>query len=139
MKFAAAIEIICFLLILLFVYAAFSKLLDYPVFRIQLRRSPIISHFPFLSWLLPGVEIITAIMLTVKITRLPGLYASLILLILFSIYITLLLLFSKHLPCSCGGVLKQMSWQQHLLFNISFIALSIVGIMLQRKYQRIVI
>ena len=31
-------------------------------------------------------------------------------------------LFTPELSCSCGGVIKQMNWTQHLIFNIFFSA-----------------
>ena len=39
------IEIICLLYILLFVYAAVSKLLDFENFQVQLGQSPLLSAF----------------------------------------------------------------------------------------------
>jgi len=32
------------------------------------------------------------------------------------------------MPCSCGGVLEKMSWSDHLVFNISFVILSLVAL-----------
>lgn len=39
------LETVCLLLVLLFVYAAISKLLDFENFRIQLGQSPLLSAF----------------------------------------------------------------------------------------------
>ena len=45
MKQKVTIEIISFLLILLFVYAVSSKLFDYNTFKIQLSNSPFLKPF----------------------------------------------------------------------------------------------
>jgi len=47
-----------------------------------------------------------------------------------------ILSFSKELPCSCGGVLQEMSWQQHLVFNIVFTLLALLAAILERKRRR---
>lgn len=136
MKRATVVEIISSLLILLFMYAAVSKLLDYDTFRVQLSKSPFITQFAgVLAWALPVGEIIVALALTVKRFRLLGLYASLFLMTMFTAYIWAMLNYSYYVPCSCGGVLSKMGWAQHLWFNIGFIILSIVGIVLQVKHM----
>jgi len=65
--------------------------------------------------------------------RMIGLYASFFMMLSFTLYITLMLLFTKHLPCSCGGVLRKLSWPQHLILNIFFLILAIAGIILQKN------
>jgi hypothetical protein len=57
------ISIIAKLFILLFVYAASSKLLEYDKFKAQLGQSPMLSSFaPLLVWSIPALEIAIAIM-----------------------------------------------------------------------------
>jgi hypothetical protein len=133
MKKETAIQIICALLVFLFVYAAASKLFDYTLFKMQLKNSQLIASYAgTIAWLLPIAELTIVVALTVTYTRLYGLYASLFLLLLFTFYITVMLLSGVNLPCSCGGIIRELSWQQHFVFNLLFIALSIAGIVLQR-------
>ncbi|MEJ0031509.1 MAG: MauE/DoxX family redox-associated membrane protein [Bacteroidota bacterium] len=40
--------------------------------------------------------------------------------VMFTAYIVVITRFSEYTPCSCGGVLEKMSWDQHLVFNIGF-------------------
>ena len=54
----------------------------------------------------------------------------------FTIYIAAMLLSGSDIPCSCGGVLEEMSWGTHIIFNCFFVALSAWGIYLQRKKRR---
>jgi hypothetical protein len=66
-------------------------------------------------------------------TRLFGLYSSISLLTLFTGYLVVMIKSYTTLPCTCGGVISEMTWPQHLLFNLGFIILGCVGIRLQTK------
>jgi hypothetical protein len=128
------IDIICALLIFLFIYTGISKLLDYHTFRRQLGQSPFITFYaPLLAWALPLGEIIIAGMLSFNRTRLTGLYLSFFLLCLFTFYLAAMLQLSYYIPCSCGGVLQALSWQAHIILNIVFILLAAAGTLLQPK------
>lgn len=127
----SVLNIISSLLILLFIYAAVSKLIGYSDFRLQLGKSPFITYYaPVLSWALPVIEIGVGLLLVVKRFLLLGFYASLFLMSLFTCYIYLMLHYSNQLPCSCGGVLSFMGWHTHLWFNMFFVCLSIGGVFL---------
>jgi putative oxidoreductase len=131
MKRNLIVEIISVLMILLFVYTGVSKIIDYTGFVWKLSRSPLVSAFPvFVSIALPTAEFITSsLLLTVRFKK-RGLYASFMLMSLFTLYVAYMLLFSKHLPCSCGGIIQMMTWRQHLIFNICFTALGLLAIYL---------
>jgi hypothetical protein len=134
MKRNLILELISGLLIMLFIYAAVSKLLDYETFKIQLSKSPFITNFAgIISWALPIGEILVGLALASRRTRLLGLYASLFLMTMFTAYIYTMLHYSYYIPCSCGGILSQMGWTTHLWFNAGFVALSIAGVFLQSK------
>ena len=125
------IDIISLILILLFVYAAASKLLDYQKFQVQLGQSPILTHFAgWVAWIIPGLEIVISILLAVPGCRMLGLYASFSLMVMFTAYIVAITRFSEYIPCSCGGILQHMNWNQHLIFNFVFVLLAIVSILL---------
>ena len=118
-------EILSSLLILLFVYTAISKLAYPTLFHNQLNSFLWLK--PFSGFLAPGIpilELIISSLLLFPRTRIWGLYASLILLVAFTIYLALMLNYQNKLPCSCGGVIQKMTWKQHLIFNLSFILLS---------------
>jgi uncharacterized membrane protein YphA (DoxX/SURF4 family) len=123
------IEIISAALVLLLVYAASGKLMDYPLFVAQLHTHPYLKPFAgFLAWSVPTVELIIAILLIIPRTRLTGLYSAAALLFTFTAYLVLMILTDKNLPCSCSGIISSMSWGQHIVFNILFIILAIIGI-----------
>jgi len=118
------------LLILLWVYAALSKLTDIDQFTREIKQ----QHLPLLAsrtaiWLLPAIELIAASLLISPKWRRTGLILSSILMLIFTFYILLVLSgYFKNIPCSCGGVLKQLGWRNHLIFNIFFLVLGIIGI-----------
>lgn len=139
MKRDTMLEIISGLLILLFVYAGASKLLDYEKFSVELGKSPLLTSFA--SWIavaIPITEVLVAIMLAWTRYRLAGLFASFTLMMMFTAYIIVILQFSDYIPCSCGGILQNMSWTQHLLFNIIFIVIALAGILFYPGKQEMI-
>lgn len=131
------IEIISALFILLFVYTAVTKLNDFENFRNVLKSSPLIGDKAlFVAWMLPIGELIVSLLLFMPRTRVLGLHCSLVLMIVFTAYLSYMLTAAPHLPCSCGGVLQQMSWKEHLVFNICFSLLALLGVWLNRKSRK---
>jgi putative oxidoreductase len=129
------IECIAALLVILFIYASLSKFLDFTTFIGEINNQPLPNSWtPFLVWFIPCFEISIALVLLFEHTRLLGFYASLVLMVIFTIY-TLIILFHffSYIPCSCGGIIKKLTWRQHLVFNLVFVAISIYGIILQRS------
>ncbi len=122
-------DIISALFILLFVYTAITKLIEHQSFKVVLSQSPLIGiNATILSWVLPILELLTAALLFVPSIRKWGFACSLILMLLFTGYIAYMIFFTPNLPCSCGGVLALMTWPQHLIFNIFFTTLAVIGL-----------
>lgn len=128
------LEVICLLYILLFVYAAVSKLLDFENFQIQLGQSPLLSPYAHIVvYSIPLLELLIALFLIVPKYRFIGLFCAFGMMVLFSVYIVIILNYSSFIPCSCGGILSEMSWTEHLVFNISFVLLALLGIVIQNR------
>jgi putative oxidoreductase len=124
-------DMILFLLVILFTYTAAGKFLDHDKFVYQMQLAPLPLMrlaAPFLGWFIPSIEALVAIGLLISRCRLIALYSSLGLLITFELYITGMLLSGHDLPCTCGGVIAHMTWQQHLVFNGTFIILILIAI-----------
>ena len=127
-------DIISGVLLILFLYTSISKLAGYATFTIVLSSSPLLKPLAgIIAWLLPVTEIAIALLLFFPVTRPKGLQASFILISVFTLYLVYMVLFTPHLPCNCGGVLQFLTWPQHILFNVFFILLSGVGILLYQK------
>jgi len=123
------LELIILLYVLLFVYAAVSKFIDFENFQVQLGQSPMLrSYVPLISYGIPITELLLSALLITPKTRKIGLYGAFILMTLFSTYLFILLTFSDYIPCSCGGILENMSWTAHLIFNLVFVFLAVFGI-----------
>lgn len=62
---------------------------------------------------------------------------STVLLSVFSGYIAIALMgaWSK-IPCGCGSVISGMSWGEHLVFNLVFLGISILGLRLSKIIQK---
>ncbi|WP_446725139.1 MauE/DoxX family redox-associated membrane protein [Mucilaginibacter sp. SJ] len=119
-----------FLLILLWLYTASSKLFQYELFRQSLDRqhfSSLLTHL--LYWALPAAELgCAACILSTRTLRL-GFWISETLLTIFTVYIILVLLnFFENVPCSCGGVIEMLTWKGHLFFNLFFIVVNTLGL-----------
>ena len=125
------VETISLLFVVLFIYAATSKLWDFGQFKVQLGQSPVLTAYvDGVAWMVPGVEYLLALLLLFNGTRLVAFYGSLVLMVMFTTYILLVLNFSDYIPCSCGGVLEDLGWTEHIVFNLFFVALAIIGIIL---------
>ncbi len=130
------IEIVSLLYVVLFIYAAVSKLIDFENFKVQLGQSPLLSAFATpVAIGVPVLEIVIAVMLLLPKFKLYGLLSSFTLMVMFTAYIYIILNFSQFIPCSCGGVLEKMTWNQHLIFNIVFVLLAGLAILFQPEKQ----
>ncbi len=123
-----------FFFILLFIYAAASKMLDFENFQVQLAQSPILSAYAgIISYGVITLEIGIVIFFFVPGWRNVGLYASFGLMVAFTVYIDLILNHSDDIPCSCGGILEKMGWTEHLIFNIACVGISLFAIVFMGK------
>lgn len=129
-----ATKIASLLFIVLFVYTATSKLLTIGQFKLQLEQFPIISSYAdWIAWGIPVIEILIVGLFLFPKFILPAFYASFSLMTIFTTYIILVLKFSDSIPCSCGGVISKLGWKEHLILNIAFIILALLGIRLSNK------
>ncbi|MES2063578.1 MAG: MauE/DoxX family redox-associated membrane protein [Bacteroidota bacterium] len=123
------------LLILLFAYAAISKLADVTLFWHEMYN----QNFPpevagALVFFVPSAELVAIALLLTERWQRAGLFLSTILMAVFTGYIGLVLAgYWQRVPCSCGGVLKNMSWKAHFVFNLFFLAISLAALAQQYK------
>lgn len=120
---------IIFALVLLWVYAAASKLLDFNMFRGQMHRQilPDLAKST-LIYILPPLELAAAFLLLFDRTQFAGFSISLVLMAAFTVYVGLAVFrIFDHVPCSCGGILSRMGWDGHFVFNLFFTLLAATG------------
>lgn len=135
MRRKIVIEIISSLLILLFLYASVSKWLTFKVFIGEMNNQPLPNWMtPWLVWSIPSIEVLISLALIFERTRLKAFYASLFLMFVFTVYSAAILLHAfAYVPCSCGGVIRKLTWPQHLFFNLFFVGISLAGIVLKKR------
>ena len=131
------IEIITSILLIVWIYTGISKLFEGFDFRYQISKQVFLKPFStFLSYAVPILELAIAVALIFGKTRLWGLWASFILMTTFTLYVALVLSFSKSLPCTCGGIMAKLNWTQHLAINITLTVVALIGILLQKQLLR---
>ncbi|TCD07676.1 hypothetical protein EZ449_14165 [Pedobacter frigidisoli] len=128
-------DICAALLVFLFSYAAISKLMSYNISRKEMLNQVFLHDTAIvLTWLIPVIEFCITIMLLFPQLRKLSFLSALTLLSTFSFYITISMsgIFGR-IPCSCGGILGQMSYGIHLLFNTFFMAIAVLGMKISAK------
>ncbi|SEB10583.1 MauE/DoxX family redox-associated membrane protein [Pedobacter hartonius] len=128
------VDIVSYAYVLLFLYAATSKLMDYDNSEMQMSKSPVITDYAsILVWLVPALEILISVLIAIPKAAMIGLLMALGMMCAFTGYIFIILNYSDFIPCSCGGVLAMMGWRTHMVFNLVFIFLAIVAIVLKAQ------
>jgi hypothetical protein len=123
------------LLVILWAYASFSKLLYFNHFR----QSMLTQVFPrwiskIFVYLIPLLEIAFIALLVIPETRLLGMYASMFLMILFTLYVggAVFHIYDRH-PCACGGLFGRLGWYKHFKVNIVLTLIALAGVVLMEQ------
>lgn len=124
------------LFILVLGYTATSKILAPDIFISALQHSPLLAPYRFtLAWLLPLTELVVVFLLLLPSYKMPALSLATGLIGCFTIYIFYHFLRRQPLPCSCGGVISQLSWTGHAILNSTLLVLGLWSLY-QLKYYR---
>ena len=124
--------------IVLWTYAAISKLLEFDQFFVQLSQSPVLtSYASILIWVVPSFEILLVLLLIWPKTTKTALYTSYLLMCMFTTYIIIILNYADYIPCSCGGILEELNWTQHVFFNLGCIILALIGLFLDKIQSKV--
>lgn len=125
------LEIIVAILMLFWVYAGLTKLLDYDTYWRQVGN--IVGNdalAKFLAIVLPLTQLVIAASLFWN--RRIALIASLGMISFFTGYIVCVLYFAPVTPCSCTGIITGLNWQQHLVFNTAILLLNSIAILINK-------
>jgi uncharacterized membrane protein len=139
MKKIVFTEAVYAIFVFLFLYTGISKLAHHGMFQGHLNSSafPLLRNYSlFVSWFIPILELVIVLGLLVQRWRRPALWASFLLMLIFTVYIAVTLMIGGKLPCNCGGVITEMTWPQHLDFNIVLTILAAIGLFLRRGIQQ---
>ena len=119
-------------LILLWAYAAFSKIFDFENFKKAMR----IQVFPewmgkILVYFLPLSELSMIGLLLIPKTVLIGMYTSLFMMLLFTLYVGgAIFKIYERTPCACGGLFARLTWTKHFKLNIALTLIILIGVVL---------
>jgi len=136
MKKKTWLQVIGLMIVFLFVYTALSKLLSYRIYYYDLQRSPELGRFATpISIIIPGLELIAAALILFPLRKRPrlGYWIATGLMTAFTLYVAYVIKFADEQPCTCGGIIRQLTWPQHLVFNIVFTALCIIALRLSKS------
>lgn len=124
---------ICLISIFLFLFSAYEKLVDHQRFYQGLSRVSIIgSKAEIISYAVPLLEVSISILLIIPKTQRKGLYGFVALMGTFTVYIFGMWLWAPNLPCHCNLIVEKLSWGQHIWFNLVFLGLAIIGLLLNK-------
>jgi hypothetical protein len=117
-----------------------DKIWQLAAFKIALQQQPVISTLaPILFWLIPILEISIGVLLAYPSRKVQdaGWKSSIVLISVFTVYIGLGVLgIYANKPCMCLSFMNQISWTTHLIINIVILALSVLGLILNKSYLR---
>lgn len=127
-------ETLAAIIVFIFLYTAVSKLVEVESFIEVLGKSPLLSPYKNLvAWSIPIAEIVLVVLLTIPKTRRTGFAGSFAILAAFTLYLAYMIIFTPNLPCTCGGVVSNLTWTQHIIFNCVLIGLSLLGLRLTKR------
>jgi len=130
------LKIISGLIASMFFYTVFVKFRNYEQANWDMRNQVFPNGIAdILTWLVPSIEAVLVLLLVFKPTRLWGFKASLGLLTAFTLYISIALtnIFGR-VPCNCGGIIGELSYGWHILFNLIFMLLAFLGICIENRW-----
>ncbi|MGA9652249.1 MauE/DoxX family redox-associated membrane protein [Pedobacter sp.] len=126
-----AVSLICLSML---IYTAKDKITDHQRFLDGISKVSFFSNWSkLISWLVPGTEILTALLLLFPKTNRVGLWCFILVMSVFSVYILAALIWLDKLPCHCGGIIETLTWREHLAFNLGFIGLAAWALWLGKK------
>ncbi|GAB3219552.1 DoxX family membrane protein [Algoriphagus aestuariicola] len=90
-----------------------------------------------LSYLVPGVELLIALLLLFSATRWWGFLSSILLLTIFTTYVGLIWAGAfPRVPCNCAGVLESLGWAEHFWMNLGLIGISVYGVWMEGRKMK---
>ena len=130
-------NIIVIVLLAFWLYVLIEQLTNLEGFKTGISRQPLPVFLILVTiYLLPVLELFIIISLMfIKLHKI-GLFLSVILMTAFTIYVgTAILGLWNQVPCTCGSVIKGISWKQHFFFNLFFLVLSVLGYYFKTKLR----
>ncbi len=130
--FRTSVMVIRVVILFLFTYTLVNKLFDVRLFVASMQLQP----FPMLVsriliWVVPLAEGMISLLLLFDKTTKIAFWLAFVVLSAFTIYVSFVVFgFYHKIPCPCGGIISGLSWTGHLLFNLLFLTITAIGLMM---------
>lgn len=123
-------------LILLWTYTGLDKLMRFKESRNSFHNQTFpVELAEVLTYAVPIVELLVALLLLFSVTRWWGYIGSILLLTVFITYVGLIWVGAfPRVPCNCAGILESLGWAEHFWMNLGFIGLAVWGIKRETQY-----
>lgn len=126
-------DFIATILIILWSYTGLEKLFHFERSRKSLHNQTFPAELSeVLVYVVPGLELLLALLLLFSVTRWWGYLGSALLLTVFITYVGLIWVGAfPRVPCNCAGLIDSMGWAAHFWMNLGLIGISIFGIWIE--------
>lgn len=121
------------LLILIWTYTGLEKLIRFEESRNAFRNQTFpVELSEILAYVVPGIELLLALLLLFSVTRWWGYLGSALLLTVFITYVGLIWVGAfPRVPCNCAGIIESLGWAEHFWMNLGLIGISVLGLRLE--------
>jgi methylamine utilization protein MauE len=127
------VEVICLLLVLNFFYEGIYKIAYFENYAFWLRHMPFLKPVAMgLNYLIPIGEIVLSFMLLVSRYRIGALYATVLISVIFILYLMSSFLFSHLLFWPYHALWEKPTWMQKMLISLGWAWLALAAIILTK-------
>ncbi|RIW13108.1 hypothetical protein D0X99_16995 [Algoriphagus lacus] len=128
-------DLISSFILFVWVYTGIEKFIRFEESRNSFHNQVFPSWLAeILSYSVPGVELLLALLLLFSKTRWWGYLGSILLLSVFTTYVGLIWVGAfPRVPCNCAGIIESLGWAEHFWMNLGLIGTSIYGLWIEGK------
>ncbi|WP_343850880.1 MauE/DoxX family redox-associated membrane protein [Algoriphagus jejuensis] len=131
-------KVLASILIGIFGYTGFEKLIRFKDSRRAFHNQTFPAELAeLLSYSIPVVELLIALLLLFSGTRWWGYLGSILLLAVFITYVGLIWVGAfPRVPCNCAGILESLGWAEHFFLNLICIGIGVWGLRLEARNEK---
>ena len=120
-------------LIFMWAYTGLEKLIRFENSRKAFLNQPMPQELEeILAYVIPGVELLLALLLLFSVTRWWGYLGSALLLTIFITYVGLIWVGAfPRVPCNCAGIIESLGWAEHFVLNLGLIGVAVWGMRIE--------
>jgi len=114
-------DLIIYGYVFMYMYTGWAKFMNMTTFIKGNSKIPHLGQYAkAIGYGIPSLEVVLAILLIFPVywVKRSALWASTLLMGVFTIYLSLMVKFVEKKLCHCGGIIESMGWKTHIAFNI---------------------